>query len=315
MRIETADRLKALCIALMIVGHCSIAPGPHDFIYLFHIPLFFFVSGFFFKDGYAFARVKLDVRRLLAPYAVGVLLVLLRYAIDAFRTGSFELLPRYAASALVVGPGMHFAGYDNLDVGVLWFLPALFFCRLIFGLFSKVKHGMWIAAGIGLVACSLPGGIWLPLGLQQGIAGMFFYAAGHGFANARMLDGNRSALPVCALLAASAVWMPAIDMHVGLYPVPVLNAFASLGACVLLWKAVHCLEARRWKFLSVVSACGRISLVILTVHYFEAMTFAWSAKFAFVPLWAFPVVRLLIDVAVAALLCRVAPVRRFFCIK
>lgn len=153
MRIETADRLKALCIALMIVGHCSIAPGLHDFIYLFHIPLFFFVSGFFFKDGYAFARVKLDVRRLLAPYAVGVLLVLLRYAIDAFRTGSFELLPRYAASALVVGPGMHFAGYDNLDVGVLWFLPALFFCRLIFGLFSKVKHGMWIAAGIGLVAC------------------------------------------------------------------------------------------------------------------------------------------------------------------
>ena len=315
MRIETADRLKALCIALMIVGHCEIPQVLHDFIYLFHIPLFFFVSGFFFKDGFTFSRVKLDVRRLLLPYVAGVLLVGLRYGIDALRTGSFELLPRYAASALVVGPGMHFAGYDNLDVGVLWFLPALFFCRTIFGLSTRVKHGMWIAAGIGLVACSLPSGIWLPFGLQQGIAGMFFYAAGHGFANARMLDGNRSAVPVCAVLAVSAVGMPAIDMHVGLYPVPVLSAFASLGACVLLWKAAYYLEARRWKILFVVSACGRISLVILTVHYFEAMTFAWSAKFAFVPLWAFPVVRLLIDVAVAALLCKVKAVRKFFCIK
>ena len=315
MRIETADRLKALCIVLMVVGHCEIAPALHDFIYLFHIPLFFFVSGYFFKEDFSVAKVRLDVRRLLVPYAVGVLLVALRYAIDAFRTGSFELLPRYAASALVVGPGMHFAGYDNLDVGVLWFLPALFFCRVIYGLLSKVRHGTWIAAGVGFVACSLPEGIWLPFGLQQGVAGMFFYAAGHGFANARMLSGNRFALPTCAAIAVSAIWIPAIDMHVGLYPVPLLSALAPLGACVLWWKLVYCLEGRRWKVLSAVSACGRISLVILTVHYFEAMTFAWHAKFAFVPLWAFPIVRFSIDLIVALLLSKIPAVRRVFCIK
>ena len=315
MRIETADRLKALCIALMIVGHCTIAPGLHDLIYLFHIPLFFFVSGYFFKDGDAFAKIRLDVRRLLLPYAVGVLLVGLKYGVDALRTGDYSSLPQLGLAALAVGPGISFAGYENLAVGPLWFLPALFFCRAFFALLSKVKNGVWIAALLGFFVSLLPDGIWLPFGLQQGIAGMFFYAAGHGFANARMLGGNPLAVPTCALFAVSAVWIPAIDMHVGLYPVPVLSAFAPLGACVLLWKIVYRLEERRWKMLSALSYCGRISLVILVVHSFEVMTFDWYAKLAFVPFAAVPVLRVAVDFAVALLLTRIPAVRRLFCIK
>lgn len=315
MRIETADRLKALCIALMVIGHCEIAPGLHDFIYLFHIPLFFFVSGYFFKEGDALAKIKLDVRRLLLPYAVGVLLVALRYGIDAARTGDFSLLPHFGMSAFFVGPALSFAGFDNLAVGAIWFLPALFFCRAFFGLLSKAKYGKWIACGIGLAVCSLPEGIWLPFGMQQGLAGMFFYAAGHEFASARMLEGKRFTLPVCAVIAASAIWIPAIDMHVGLYPVPVLSAFAPLGACVLLWKAAYLLEGRRSKVLSAVSYCGRISLVILVVHYFEGMTFDWYAKFAALPVWAIPALRVVADFAVALVLTRIPAVRRLFCIK
>ena len=50
---------KAWGIILVVMGHCSfsaIQPGwqksVHDFIYLFHIPLFFFLSGYFFKWKY-----------------------------------------------------------------------------------------------------------------------------------------------------------------------------------------------------------------------------------------------------------------------
>ena len=315
MRIETADRLKALCIALMIVGHCSISAGLHDLIYLFHIPLFFFVSGYFFKDGEPLARIRLDIRRLLLPYAVGVLLVALKYGVDALRTGDASSLPQLALSALAVGPGLSFAGYENLAVGPLWFLPALFFCRAFFGLLSKVRNGMWIAAMLGFLVSLLPDGIWLPFGIQQGIAGMFFYAAGHGFANARMLGGFHFALPTCALFALSAVWIPSMDMHVGLYPVPVLSVFAPLGACVLLWRAVYCLEGRQWKVLSAVSYCGRISLVILVVHYLEVMTFDWYARLAFMPFWAVSVLRVAVDFAVALVVTRIPAVRRLFCIK
>ena len=220
-----------------------------------------------------------------------------------------------ALSALAVGPGLSFAGYENLAVGPLWFLPALFFCRAFFGLLSKVRNGTWIAAMLGFLVSLLPDGIWLPFGIQQGIAGMFFYAAGHGFANARMLGGFHFALPTCALFALSAVWIPSMDMHTGLYPVPVLSVFAPLGACVLLWRAVYCLEGRQWKVLSAVSYCGRISLVILVVHYLEVMTFDWYARLAFMPFWAVSVLRVVVDFAVALVVTRIPAVRRLFCIK
>ena len=130
-----------------------------------------------------------------------------------------------------------------------------------------------------------------------------------------MLEGKRFTLPVYAVIAASAIWIPAIDMHVGLYPVPVLSAFAPLGACVLLWKAAYLLEGRRSKVLSAVSYCGRISIVILVVHYFEGMTFDWYAKFAALPVWAIPALRVVADFAVALVLTRIPAARRLFCIK
>lgn len=42
--------LKALGIILMVFGHSGTEQHVKDFIYMFHMPLFFFASGFCFKD-------------------------------------------------------------------------------------------------------------------------------------------------------------------------------------------------------------------------------------------------------------------------
>lgn len=41
---------KGIGISLMVMGHCGIPWGIEKFIYQFHMPLFFFCSGFFLKD-------------------------------------------------------------------------------------------------------------------------------------------------------------------------------------------------------------------------------------------------------------------------
>lgn len=44
--------IKAICIILMVVGHSG-APGAlNNILYLFHMPCFFFISGFLLKDKY-----------------------------------------------------------------------------------------------------------------------------------------------------------------------------------------------------------------------------------------------------------------------
>ena len=52
-RIDYMDILKALAIIAVVIGHCD-SPHPlYNFIYLYHMPLFFFISGYFYKNEYS----------------------------------------------------------------------------------------------------------------------------------------------------------------------------------------------------------------------------------------------------------------------
>lgn len=44
----TFDIMKGVAILAMIAGHCFIPLKLHHFIYIWHMPLFFMVSGYFF---------------------------------------------------------------------------------------------------------------------------------------------------------------------------------------------------------------------------------------------------------------------------
>lgn len=51
---EIFSIVKGIGIILMVIGHAS-SPF-HDFIYLFHMPLFFMISGFFFNPEKIFKK-------------------------------------------------------------------------------------------------------------------------------------------------------------------------------------------------------------------------------------------------------------------
>jgi fucose 4-O-acetylase-like acetyltransferase len=51
---------KAIGIMAVVIGHSN---SPIDnFIYLWHMPLFFFISGYFYKDNYTF-NIKLLIKK------------------------------------------------------------------------------------------------------------------------------------------------------------------------------------------------------------------------------------------------------------
>lgn len=61
--------LKAIAIIAVVAGHTLYEPVS-DFVYLFHLPLFYFCSGYLFKDKYADAKwtfVKNRFKRLYIP--------------------------------------------------------------------------------------------------------------------------------------------------------------------------------------------------------------------------------------------------------
>lgn len=57
----------------MVIGHAS-SPF-HDFIYLFHMPLFFMISGFFFNPEKIFKKKAFLIKklnRLYIPFVFGI---------------------------------------------------------------------------------------------------------------------------------------------------------------------------------------------------------------------------------------------------
>lgn len=64
----TIDIAKGITIFLVVWGHNTFGTFAHEKIFLFHIPLFFFLSGFFFKEIQFTSYLKSKTQRLLFPF-------------------------------------------------------------------------------------------------------------------------------------------------------------------------------------------------------------------------------------------------------
>lgn len=64
----TVDIMKGLGILAVIVGH--LVETGRGFIFSWHMPLFFIVAGYFYREREPRAEVRNDAARLLLPYAL-----------------------------------------------------------------------------------------------------------------------------------------------------------------------------------------------------------------------------------------------------
>ena len=71
-RLDYLDVAKGIGILLVILGHCQLGRigRAHSLIYSFHMPLFFFLSGFVYKDYEIKIFLKKKIRGLLLPVIV-----------------------------------------------------------------------------------------------------------------------------------------------------------------------------------------------------------------------------------------------------
>ena len=135
---------KALGIIFVVIGHCVAVPYHggdsvwqtyiSQYIYLFHMPLFFFLSGYFFKFAYIDSKrifVKKKIDGLWKPFVKwGLLFVLLHNAFCFFGLyGEFHgpAPTQYSCKQLLYNCAMMLTmrGGDQL-IGGFWFIPVLF---------------------------------------------------------------------------------------------------------------------------------------------------------------------------------------------
>lgn len=159
-RVSYIDFFKSIGILLMIMGHIGFGNTFDIYIHAFHMPMFFFISGYLFHN-YDFKKfITKKFKTLILPYFeygfVNLLACLL--LLQNFKIGKyFE----------------RFLFFNNKGLqltGALWFLTALFFGLLIFWTLLKYvprKFRALTIVGIVFIEWSLK--IRLPFSIDSAI--------------------------------------------------------------------------------------------------------------------------------------------------
>ncbi|MDR1373061.1 MAG: acyltransferase family protein [Dysgonamonadaceae bacterium] len=269
-RSHTFDIMKGVGIILMIVGHCSIHLLFVKIIYSFHMPLFFIISGFFYKPRPVVQQLKTDFKRLIIPYLFTcILLIICGFIKDLVQNTGFGNTKYYAIASLW---GKAYSGSILLTdlpiIGTIWFLLALFWCRMYSSfIFKKQTNGIYIML-TAIIAISIDQFVLLPFGLHQGLYALLFYYAGYLANKHRILEKK---IPVFIQFIMGAVWIYCIlyshiEMSLcsyGCYPIDILRA---ISGCYFIYVICKYINDKNLAVKNILILFGQLSLVILCFH-------------------------------------------------
>lgn len=180
-RDEKIDIYKGIGILCMMMGHIGFGGIIDHSIHAFHMPMFFFISGYLYKDNTTQpfkVWLKKKAGALLVPYLVfGIMHYMIWLFMQSYKQEPISLEPLIRLFTI---------NTTKLPIaGALWFLTALFFSNVMFyGLRKYIKGSrLQCVACIVIVAAGhlavkfLP--FRLPLALDAAMIGLGLFYIGY----------------------------------------------------------------------------------------------------------------------------------------
>lgn len=273
------DIAKGIGIVLVVMGHACCPKIPHGIIYSFHMPLFFFLSGVFISrqcknDFYTY--LKKNIKSLLLPYFYFNLISIAFNYIMSIIFHKELLVGNVQDNLIGIFVGMRFGSpYHH----VLWFLPCLFFAKMlaypIFKL-SKIQFGggkfllAIVTLIIGLTYCK-----WtkkpLPMSFDASLIAVFFIVCGDYYMKYQAIINKwikKSGL-LLILLSALFVFLnfdkvEMYNMSYGSWIPFICGSLSSILFICYLCKQTSCSN----KFLRIIMEYGKLSLIVFAMYYY-----------------------------------------------
>ncbi len=197
---------KGIAIILMVAGHAEAPELVTNFIYTFHMPLFFMAAGYFFSRRYLddpWSFISKRVKGLYYPFLKWSIFFLLLHNVwfhfgilneqsgnsTGRATHPYTLRSGVTRLVLMV---TSMSGYDEFMAGAFWFFRGLLVASVMFLLMYKLvdsRTNLPPAAAVGLICVSMVA--FLALRIHFGIKlttipnggwrecwGIFFFGAG-----------------------------------------------------------------------------------------------------------------------------------------
>jgi len=140
-RINKFDNLKGFAIILIVLGHLPGLLSPafdHRFIYIIHLPIFFFVAGYFSKIG-PDEPIK-SFKRLMIPFFL------------------FSII--WKICLIIMAKDVNIILFFEPDCG-LWFLVSLFTMKMLLPIIDRLRYPLFISlmGALLISALGIPGTI------------------------------------------------------------------------------------------------------------------------------------------------------------
>jgi fucose 4-O-acetylase-like acetyltransferase len=286
-RIEYIDIARGIGILLVVLGHNDfgyISPFGYKVIYSFHMPLFFFLSGYFLKTSIPFFDFfKKRFNSLLKPYLFILFIIY-------FTSVSFEKMGFRTAIQRIV-KSLYGTGY-YIDWVQLWFLPHLFVVSLYAFLFLAIfgrwnnRYVRWLALIVTLGISSLflkdfyPFSLSL-LGKQYELFGLpfsldlvllsgFFFILG---SEIRQITSEKTFENIYILIGTGAglfllnfFFAQRNDFNTRTYESFPINTIEAILGILFILALSRQMELRTQRLASLFKYFGQISLFILLFH-------------------------------------------------
>ena len=294
---ETINKVKGWSILLVVLGH--IASPLSALIYSFHIPLFFFLGGLFIKTTSSVSSyIWKNFNRLMVPYFI---FGFIGWVVNSLKNIALHRPPDdVLQSAIGLFWWMDVAHLNHYGF-VLWFLPALFWARLIIYFIEKHLgfNGLLLLSVLALIANSASNAFVLPFGIDKAITVLPWVIFGLVFNRYKneLLTVNVWKIIFLVLAALIPVYFMGLQ-RLDIATKDVGNIFVSIPYTfsvifLIIYSAYHLkLGSIKSNFIGkMVSQFGVFSMLILVAHpYTNNITYLlvnyflkdgfWAVKFA-----------------------------------
>lgn len=276
----TFSVMKGIAIISVVLGHCPALPFVGKFVNQYHLAVFFFVAGYFFKEKYLETPKIFIVKRLKSlyfPYVIFGLLAL--YLHNVFYglhiVGDYMSMPDF----ILGGRNLVVKLYsEEALMGAMWFCPALlivsYMSYFIFWLTRKHKNlrhlSFLFVMTVGAVCCYFhiksPYCVWqyAPICILF-YGGFVFKHHEDCFANVKskivwsvlllLLLGILAKYNVCAYLQ---------PFHIANENVFVMVCIGIVGCIAIYLLSSTLVVTKLGKWLAVI---GRYSFSIMAIHF------------------------------------------------
>lgn len=298
-RIEYIDLAKGICIIMVVLFHVAKYYETtfliNSFFKLIRMPLYFFLSGVFFKTyGGLIDFIKRKTNKLLIPYAFWYLLI--SVGISLLMYYSFSITLDRAEDFTFWGALTAFWFKEDFPNSAIWFLLCLFYVNLLFYVVyliafqikKKEKQSLvvfilsMVVGGIGL--CFWKFNINLPAFIDSAFTSVPFFCFGYLVKNhTKILENNRFDKYLLLISIMLFVLVGSVALLFGEGYSLKYNHFTVKSAiiaypCGLLGTLGVILFSKKVNRIPIVSKYGRYSIMILVTHKFLMEMYALLFK-------------------------------------